>query len=76
MSVLSLRTYARAKAVTVCVPMTGIKAINVPTAIARAISRGDKPFLLKRIIMSFSFEKYFTALCLNRNVLSNHLSNC
>jgi hypothetical protein len=38
MSVLSLRTYARAKAVKVCVPMMGIKAIKMPTAIARAIS--------------------------------------
>lgn len=76
MSVLSLRIYARAKAVKVCVPITGIKAINVPTAIARAISLGDRPFLLKRIIMSFSFEKYCTTLCLTRNVFSNHLSNC
>jgi len=67
MSVFSLKIYARARAVKVCIPMMGVKAIKVPTAIARAISLGERPFLLKRIIRFFSFEKYFKRLCPDRS---------
>lgn len=62
MSVLSLKIYESPNAVMVCVPIIGMKPMKLPIAMARAISLGDRPALLNRIIKSLSFEKYFTAL--------------
>lgn len=61
-NVLILKIYEKAKAVIVCVPIIGIKPMKLPIAMAKAISLGERPFLLKRIIEYFSFEKYFKTL--------------